>query len=233
MNYTHRIIPTFTFPSPQNPNFARVYCNSIVSNPIAIHFFNEPPKCILKLRSFKIRASANSNDNTGNWVGRLPTGAFGADKILRLIAGATACPIGQFISSPTTFLHSVDPRVKLVWLLALVVLPARSHIVMRFGLVVFIAFLSMWILPKYVWMDQLGRVSLLSGILFIMLGLGSDGAPPLVQLRTPPPAMMGLPKLPVSLGGYSYLIMKLGPLQFTRKGLSVASTAASLTFIVS
>lgn len=79
----------------------------------------------------------------------------------------------------------------------------------------------------------MGRVSLLSGILFIMLGLGADGVTPLVQLRTPPPAMMGLPKLPASLGGYSYLIMKLGPLQFTRKGLSVASIAACLTFTVS
>lgn len=76
-------------------------------------------------------------------------------------------------------------------------------------------------------------MALLSGILFIMLGLGSDGVPPIVQLRTPPPAMMGLPNLPASLGGYSYLIMKLGPLQFTRKGLSVASTAACLTFTVS
>ena len=76
-------------------------------------------------------------------------------------------------------------------------------------------------------------MSFLSGLLFIMLGLGSDGAPPLVQLRTPPPAMMGLPNLPDSLGGYSYLVMKLGPLQLTRKGLSVASTAACLTFTAS
>ncbi|KAG8651392.1 hypothetical protein MANES_07G121800v8 [Manihot esculenta] len=103
---------------------------------------------------------------------------------------------------------------------------------MRFVLVVYIALLSIWILPRQVWMDQLGRVSLLSGILFVMLGLGADSAPPLVQPRTPPPAMMGLPNLPVSLEGYSYLIMKLGPLKFTRKDLSVASTAACLTFTI-
>ncbi|XP_065859345.1 protein ABCI12, chloroplastic-like [Euphorbia lathyris] len=63
-----------------------------------------------------------------------------------------------------------------------------------------------------------------------MSGLGSDGAPSLVQSRTPPPAMMVLPNLPVSLSGYSFLITKLGPLQFTRKVLSVASTASCLTF---
>lgn len=79
----------------------------------------------------------------------------------------------------------------------------------------------------------MGRVSLISGLLFIMLGLGADGAPALVQLRTPPPAITGLSNLPASLAGYSYLIFKLGPIQFTQKGLSVASTAACLTFTVS
>ncbi|KAJ6764138.1 PROTEIN ABCI12 CHLOROPLASTIC [Salix koriyanagi] len=186
----------------------------------------------LKPTSFKVRASLDNSGDTNNWVSRLPIGALSGDKIFKLISGATASPIGQFISSPTTFLHSVDPRIKLIWLLALVVLPARSHIVMRFGLVVYIALLSVLVLPRHVCMDQLGRVSLLSGILFITLGLGSDGVPPLVQLRTPPPAITGLPNLPMSLSGYSYLIMKLGPLQFTRKGLSVASTAACLTFTI-
>jgi len=35
--------------------------------------------------------------------------------------------------------------------LALVVLPARSNIYMRFGLVVFLALLSVWVLPNHVW----------------------------------------------------------------------------------
>ncbi|KAJ7954981.1 protein ABCI12, chloroplastic [Quillaja saponaria] len=186
----------------------------------------------VKRVNLQIRASAGSYGETQNWVKWIPTGAFAADKVLRLIAGATASPICQFISSPTTFLHSVDPRIKLVWLLVLVVLPARSNIVMQFGLVMYLTLLSIWTLPRDVWKDQLGRVSLLSGILFIMLGLGADGVPSLLQLRTPPPAMMGLPSLPLSLGGYSYVIMKLGPLTFTRKGLSVASTASCLTFMI-
>ncbi|KAJ4721840.1 protein ABCI12, chloroplastic-like [Melia azedarach] len=206
------------------------------SNPrLYLPLKNTPERVIVKQRNFVIRASLHDNNNnnaSGSWVNWLPTGGFAADNVFRLISTATASPIYQFIASPFTFLHSVDPRIKLVWLLALVVLPARSHILMRLGLVMYTALLSVWILPKHVWMDQLGRVSLLSGVLFIMLGLGSDGVPSLVQSRTPPPAIMGLPNLPISVGGYSYLIMKLGPLQFTRKGLSVASTAACLTFII-
>ncbi|KAJ6989198.1 protein ABCI12, chloroplastic [Populus alba] len=231
MNCTHCTIQTVTFPALSarassktliSPFLAQVYPKSTLKN----------AHQTLKLTRFKVSASLDNSGDTNNWVSRLPIGALSGDKIFKLISGATASPIGQFISSPTTFLHSVDPRIKLIWLLALVVLPARSHIVMRFGLVVYIALLSVLVLPRHVWMDQLGRVSLLSGILFITLGLGSDGVPPLVQMRTPPPAITGLPNLPMSLSGYSYLIMKLGPLQFTRKGLSVASTAACLTFTV-
>lgn len=65
-----------------------------------------------------------------------------------------------------------------------------------------------------------------------MLALGSDGVPPLVQSRSPPASVTGLPSLPMSLDGYSYSIIKLGPLQLTRKGLSVATTAACLSFTV-
>ncbi|XP_020570923.1 protein ABCI12, chloroplastic [Phalaenopsis equestris] len=119
-----------------------------------------------------------------------------------------------------------------VWLLALVLLPARSHIYMRIGLVIYLSFLSVLALPAQIWMDQMGRVAFLSGVLFVMLGFGSDSILPTVQLRTPPPSMIGLPDIPKSLEGYSYLIMKLGPLQLTRKGLSVASTSACLTFTI-
>lgn len=41
------------------------------------------------------------------------------------------------------------------WLIALVVLPARSHIYVRFALVGFLAFLSVAMQPKQVWMVSL------------------------------------------------------------------------------
>ena len=122
------------------------------------------------------------------------------------------------------FFHYTNPRVKLVWLLVLFVLLARSHIIMRFGLVAYLTLLSVWNLPRNVWMDQLGRVYFLSALLFITTWLGSDGIPTLVQPRTPPLAVTGIPNLHVSLTGYSYVISKLGSLTFTRKGLSVGST---------
>ncbi|XP_017184679.1 protein ABCI12, chloroplastic isoform X2 [Malus sylvestris] len=190
MSFAYRAVTTVTFPSfPLNPNPKTLIAPNF-THPSSLN------KTLIQAKprlSLQIRAAASDSSQSPWWVNVLPTKAFGAEKFLRLISGATASPICQYVSEPTTFLHSVDPRIKL---------------------------------------DQLGRVSLISGILFIMLGLGSDGVPPLVQLRTPPPGMMGLSNLPASLEGYSYLIMKLGPIQFTRKGLSVASTAACLTFTV-
>lgn len=81
--------------------------------------------------------------------------------------------------------------------------------------------------------DQLGRMTVLSGLLFVMLALGTDGVPPVVQNRRPLPMTEGLPKLPSALGGYKYVILKLGPLQLTRKGVALATAASCLSFTVS
>lgn len=42
------------------------------------------------------------------------------------------------------------------WLVVLVVLPARSSILMRFGLVAYLSLLSILILPRHVWMVRIG-----------------------------------------------------------------------------
>ncbi|XP_071742049.1 protein ABCI12, chloroplastic-like [Rutidosis leptorrhynchoides] len=216
---SHNPLIFFTYQLPQNPKTLNYTLSSL-------NYKRKTPFQTL------IKCSQNSDSNSPNWERLIPKDLISAEKILRSIAGATSSPICQFISSPTTFLHSVDSRIKLAWLLVLVMLPARSHIYMRFGLIGFLALLSVWIQPRQVWVDQLGRVTLLSGILFLMLGLGADSAPMVVQSRTPPPSMMGLPSIPPSFDGYSYLLFKVGPLQLTRKGLSVASTSACLTFTI-
>jgi len=80
---------------------------------------NLTPKQTLLARNVRLRVRASASKGDGNaqaanWFHWVPVGSFAADKVFRLIAGATASPIGQFVAYPTTFLHSVDPRVKLV-----------------------------------------------------------------------------------------------------------------------
>jgi hypothetical protein len=48
------------------------------------------------------------------WIPRAAVGGAGPEQVLRLISGAAATPICQFVDSPRTFLHAIDPRVKLV-----------------------------------------------------------------------------------------------------------------------
>lgn len=119
MNCTQRTFPTFTFPanhsSPKrliSPIFTP-FISQTFPNPRPLIFPYKALKPAKKIR-LPSRASSSDNSESPKWVKWLPTGALAADKVLRLIAGATASPIYQFVSSPTTFLHSVDPRVKLV-----------------------------------------------------------------------------------------------------------------------
>lgn len=56
---------------------------------------------------------SEGGSGSAKWLNWLPNVA-GADKVLRLIGGATSSPISQYISTPATFLHFIDPRVKLV-----------------------------------------------------------------------------------------------------------------------
>lgn len=163
---------------------------------------------------------------------RKPSGLSFGEELMRLIAGASSGPIAQYISSPSTPLHSLDPRVKQAWLLVLVFLPSRSHVSVRLGLVVFLTVISILFLPRRTWQDQLGRMAFFSGLLLLMVSLGTDGIPPLVQTRTPPPAMSGIPALPSSFTGYKYVLWKLGPFQLTRKGLALGVTTACLSFTV-
>lgn len=68
----------------------------------------------VKKRRLQILCAVGSDGETGNWTKWLPRGVVSADKLLRFISSATSSPICQFISSPSTFLHAVDPRIKLV-----------------------------------------------------------------------------------------------------------------------
>ncbi|XP_056699646.1 protein ABCI12, chloroplastic isoform X2 [Spinacia oleracea] len=151
-----------------------------------------------KLKTYKIqsKAAVRSDGEAFNWKKWLPRKVdFGPDKVLQSIAGATSSPICQFITSPTTFLHIVDPRIKL-----------RAPI---FTCALGLCFL----------------------LLFCPLGYSQQTCGSVSQ-RTPPPSFSGLSNIPSSFKGYKYMLFKFGPLQMTRKGLSIASTSACLTFTI-
>lgn len=95
------------------PIFNHHFTPNLTTKPLYLHL---QPK---KSRTF-ISCAANSDSVKGsvNWAELLekwsPKNFLGADKLFRAISGATSSPIAQYIPSPFTFLHSIDPRIKLV-----------------------------------------------------------------------------------------------------------------------
>lgn len=114
MSFTHRTIATVTFPYfPLNPTPKTVIAPNFTH--LRSLNYNKTLISVNPKLSFQIRASATDDGTqTPWWVNLLPAKALGADKVLRLISGATASPICQYVSEPVTFLHSLDPRIKLV-----------------------------------------------------------------------------------------------------------------------
>ncbi|KAL6571543.1 hypothetical protein OROHE_003186 [Orobanche hederae] len=182
--------------------------------------FKNPPEFLQYRRYIKlkpqIQCTASSKNGVGgtnnNWEKWMPR-LFDAEKVFGAISGATSSPIAQYISSPTTFLHCVDPRIKM-------------------GMAAGIGNLTSKIRDGCACRDQLGRATFLCGILFVMTAFITDCEPSLLCSRSPPSSVTGLPAPPPSFQGYKYVIMKLGPLQLTRKGLYAAMTAACLTFTI-
>lgn len=85
--------------------------------------------CHPKLRPPLISCSAKSEDvgNAKNWEKWVPSNFLSAEKVFKWISEATSSPIAQYVASPTTFLHSVDPRIKWVNFL-IIILPFQNQV---------------------------------------------------------------------------------------------------------
>lgn len=123
MSYSTLLYPSF-FSSPNpNPNALRFSHSSIFHSSRLI--FSGLPKLganVVKKRTplncFAAQQPHNEGTPSKGWESWILHGAISPERILRVIAGATSSPICQFIESPRTFLHSVDPRIKLVGFLS-------------------------------------------------------------------------------------------------------------------
>lgn len=124
MNCMHCTIPYFV-PLSSNPKIlfpsspTQILAPSFSNPGLSLSLRKIPNGVLLKKRDVAVRTSQHHNSNKNNndsikWMDWLPTGGFAADKVFKLISTTTASPIYQFIASPSTFLHSVDPRIKLV-----------------------------------------------------------------------------------------------------------------------
>lgn len=151
-------------------------------------------------------------------------------------------PLGLYLENPQTWLHKLDPRVKLIWLLSFltsyVVANNYWRVLLVLLLIIFTVFAK---IPLRVWRQQMGWLLILS---FMVLAIGSmspDGLGVSYQPRLPateqvltPPAngekTKESPKLADRNKEYNYVLFHQGPIKVNRRSLDLAISLSTIVF---
>lgn len=95
-------------------------------------------------------------------------------------------PIGLYLEQPITWLHRLDPRVKLGWLLTFLAAPLLANPAWRIGLMVLLILLTLSArIPLRVWRQQMGWLLFLCFLIFALTAVLPDGLNASHQPRLP------------------------------------------------
>lgn len=135
-------------------------------------------------------------------------------------------PIGLYLEKPFTWLHRLDSRVKLAWLMSLIISPLSANPSWRLFLVVFLIVLT-WAasIPWRVQKSQMLLLLIFSLLIFILTAIAPDGLTinydsrlPHSELQLPQPS------------AYQYIVLKLGKITITRRSLDLGLKLSTLLF---
>ncbi|NES83146.1 MAG: hypothetical protein F6K10_18015 [Moorea sp. SIO2B7] len=135
-------------------------------------------------------------------------------------------PLGLYLEKPVTWLHQLDPRVKLVWLMSFLVAPLLANPFWRLGLVGLLILLTLSAaIPLRVWRQQMGWLLTLCIFAFIITCIAPDGLAVDYQPRLPG-SDFDLPQP----GSYQYVVLEKARITITRRSLDVAIRISTLVF---
>jgi len=95
-------------------------------------------------------------------------------------------PLGLYLEQPVTWLHRLDARVKLAWLMTFLAAPILASAAWRLllvGLLIALTFLAR--VPARVWRQQMGWLLTLSTLVFVLTAIAPDGLAANSQPRLP------------------------------------------------
>lgn len=135
-------------------------------------------------------------------------------------------PLGLYLEQPITWLHRLDSRVKLAWLMSFLAAPILATPVWRLGLVAFLIFLTLIApIPMRVWRQQMVLLLLVCSTIFILTCLFNDGVSVDAQPR--------LPASEVDFNqDYEYVLFEFGRAEITRRSVELAILTSTTIFIV-
>ncbi len=85
-------------------------------------------------------------------------------------------PLGLYLEQPVTWLHRLDPRVKLFWLMGFLLTPVLASDIWRIVLVGLLMLLTLIArVPLRVWRQQMGWLTMLCLLIFVMTAITPDG----------------------------------------------------------
>lgn len=95
-------------------------------------------------------------------------------------------PLGLYLEQPITWLHHLDARVKLIWLLSFLLAPLLANATCRIGLVGLLIFLTLTaMIPMRVWRQQMGWLIVFSLMVLVITAIAPDGLAVEHQRRLP------------------------------------------------
>lgn len=95
-------------------------------------------------------------------------------------------PIGLYLEQPVTWLHRLDSRVKLAWLMTFLIAPILANPIWRLMLVGMLIVLTLTAaIPWRVWKQQMGLLLLFCILVFCLSAIAPDALPSEHQPRLP------------------------------------------------
>ncbi len=138
-------------------------------------------------------------------------------------------PIGLYLEQPITWLHRLDPRVKLGWLLSFLLAPILASSMWKLSLVALLIIISILAgIPWRALKQQMGLLLLAGGAIFLVGIFSPDSINVSHQLRSPADVGVEIAQ------PYQYILFKIDTgalhLKITRKSIDNAIYASSLIF---
>ncbi|MEE3715404.1 energy-coupling factor transporter transmembrane protein EcfT [Tumidithrix elongata RA019] len=163
-------------------------------------------------------------------------------------------PIGLYLEQPITWLHRLDPRIKLFALLTFLLSPIQANQAWRISMVGILIVLTLSTrVPWRVWKQQMGLLLLLASMTLLIATFSPDGLnvnpqprrpsidsialaspiKPIASQASPTPAPEVQPAPAPTLpqpNPYKYVLWKAGGLQVTRRSLDLGIRVSTLIF---
>ncbi|MFO0140040.1 MAG: energy-coupling factor transporter transmembrane component T family protein, partial [Aphanizomenon sp.] len=151
-------------------------------------------------------------------------------------------PLGLYLEEPQTWLHKLDPRVKLIWLLSFlssyIVANNYWRILLVLLLITFTVFAR---IPLRVWRQQMGWLLILSFMVLVIGSISPDGLGVSYQSRLPTSEQILTqpitdkktqitPKIADSKKQYSYVLFQKGFVKVNRRSWDLAISLSTIVF---